>query len=94
MRRRIIIAGIAAVVASTATLAPAVAPADSANTAKHMVRPSKDPFYRYDGAKPLRKSRRAPLEPRGDGRPRLNRTRSGRADPLPHQRHARSRSRR
>lgn len=55
MRRRIVIAGIAAVVASTATLAPAVAPADGADTASTLVRPSKDPFYRYDGAKPLRK---------------------------------------
>ncbi|WP_395692125.1 lipase family protein [Nocardioides sp.] len=43
------------VVASAATLAPAVAPAEGADTSSTLVRPSKDPFYRYTGAKPLRK---------------------------------------
>lgn len=55
MRLRIVIAGLATVLASTATLAPAVAPAEGADTASTLVRPNKDPFYKYDGAKPLRK---------------------------------------
>ena len=47
----------ATLVASMVTAAPAMAPADGADTASKLVRPAKDPFYRYDGAKPLRKVR-------------------------------------
>ena len=45
---------LATVVAASATIAPSSAPADGADTSQTLVRPAKDPFYRYDGAKPLR----------------------------------------
>lgn len=53
MRLRTVIAGFATLVASTAMLAPAVAPAEGADGDSTLVRPAKDPFYRYDGATPL-----------------------------------------
>jgi len=43
---------VATVAAATLTTLPAAAPADAAGSGP--VRPAKDPFYRYDGATPLR----------------------------------------
>jgi len=39
---------------ASASLAPAVAPAEAADSSGGMVRPGKDPFYTYDGATPLK----------------------------------------
>ncbi|GAB3760291.1 dienelactone hydrolase [Nocardioides ginsengisegetis] len=45
---------LATALATGASLAPAVAPAEGADTNQALVRPSKDPFYRYDGSTPLK----------------------------------------
>ncbi len=46
---------LAAAVAATVTAVPSDAPAEAAAASDGLVRPAKDPFYTYDGAKPLRK---------------------------------------
>ncbi len=48
-----VLTALATVVAATATMAPSVAPAQGADASQALVRPAKDPFYTYDGAKPL-----------------------------------------
>lgn len=39
---------------ASASLAPAVVPAEAADSSGALVRPAKDPFYTYDGATPLK----------------------------------------
>lgn len=57
-RRSTALAVLATAVATVVTAVPASAPAQAeeagAQTSAGLVRPSKDPFYRYDGRKPLR----------------------------------------
>ena len=45
---------LATALAATATVAPAIAPAEAAESSGTLVRPAKDPFYTYDGNKPLK----------------------------------------
>ena len=45
---------LATALAATATVAPAISPAEGADGSQALVRPEKDPFYKYDGDKPLR----------------------------------------
>ena len=49
-----VLTALATVVVATATMAPSVAPAQGAESSQALVRPAKDPFYKYDGDKPLR----------------------------------------
>ena len=45
---------LAAAVVAGASLAPAIGPAEAASSSGGLVRPAKDPFYTYDGDKPLK----------------------------------------
>ena len=45
---------LATALAATATVSPAIAPAQAAESSGAVVRPAKDPFYTYDGNKPLK----------------------------------------
>ena len=87
---------LATALAATATVAPAIAPAEAAESSGALVRPAKDPFYTYDGDKPLRDIKPGtPLKTRdvtlgGGHQPDAA---AGRADPLPHDRHPRERGR-
>ncbi len=52
--RSTVLALLATGVAATVTAVPASAPAETTAASTGPVRPAKDPFYRYDGTKPLR----------------------------------------